>query len=58
MNWILDAPLLQVIKNNKRACAQLANKVSELTKLINEEVHVREGLVDECLRLAIGSLNR
>lgn len=46
----------QVIKSNKRACAQLASKSAELTKSISEEVHTREGIVDDRLRRAIESL--
>lgn len=61
LNGISDGSRIrcfQVVKSNKRACAQLARKAAELTSLISEVVHAREGHMDKDLHTAIASLQR
>lgn len=49
---------LQTVKSHKRDCAQLANKVAEVTMSISKEVLAQEVLVDDSLQSALESLER
>jgi hypothetical protein len=44
------------VKQNKKDCAGLASRSATLAQLIREQVHEKEELMDDRLKLALGDL--